>query len=229
MPLPEKVKRKIYTYCNNQLADGPWYETQFDFIQEDYLRTRIIKEFRAIRFAYKLYEGIAATDENLIFEVRNQILAYATIYEAVIQYVLYTYYKDSHEFYCMTHHTVPVKVCIPEAKLTTISRALSHDGKDIVPFYYKEKEKENTQIRFDSKCRTANQLGLLHSFVNAQGDFVDLPSEIIEVYGYRNGIHLAAEQRKGIVYELDLSKLAYWRMQPFIDQIKEKLHQDEKY
>ena len=55
------------------------------FIQDIELRHRIITEFKAIRFAYKLYEGIGATDANLMFEVRNQILAYASIYEAVIE------------------------------------------------------------------------------------------------------------------------------------------------
>ena len=37
-----------------------------------------------------------------------------------------------------------------------------------------------------------------------------------------------AEKRKGMDYELDLSKKAYRRMRPFIDQLKEKLKQDGK-
>lgn len=73
-----------------------------------------------------------------MFEVRNQILAYASIYEVVIENVLTTYYFDTIE--------------------------------------------------------------------------VDLPSELIEIYSYRNGIHIIAERRKGISYELDLSKRAYRRM-----------------
>lgn len=62
-----------------------WYENAFCFIQDAELKNRIIAEFKAIRFAYKLYEGIEATGENLMFEVRNQIFAYASIYEAVIE------------------------------------------------------------------------------------------------------------------------------------------------
>lgn len=69
----------------------------FHLLQDMQLKKRIIAEFKAIRFAYKLYEGIEATDENLIFEVRNQIIAYASIYEAVIEYVLYDYYGDTEE------------------------------------------------------------------------------------------------------------------------------------
>ena len=69
----------------------------------------------------------------------------------------------------------------------------------------------------------------MHDFENSKGQIIDLPSEIIEFYWYRNGIHLIAEQRKGIQYELELSKRAYRRMQPFIEQIKSKLVEDGKY
>lgn len=126
------------------------------------------------------------------------------------------------------HHVIPIKVSIPENKQDVLQDALSHDGKIIVPFYYDRKKKEKTQVRFDDKCRTAESLGLIHKFVNDNGMEVDLPSEIIEIYSYRNGIHIIAEQRKGISYELDLSKRAYRRMRPFVDQLKKKLVEDRK-
>ena len=126
------------------------------------------------------------------------------------------------------HHTIPIRISIPQDKKNKLQDALSHDGKEIIPFYYGRKEKEKPQVRFDDKCRTAESLGLIHKFINDKGIEVDLPSELIEIYSYRNGIHIIAEQRKGISYELDLSKRAYRRMRPFIDQIKEKLGQDGK-
>ena len=79
MAFSEILKKEIEDYCNNHLADNSWYENEFSFIKDIELRYRIIAEFKAIRFAYKLYEGIGATDENLMFEVRNQIFAYASI------------------------------------------------------------------------------------------------------------------------------------------------------
>lgn len=228
MAFSEELKNEIELYCNNHLATDSWYKNEFSFIQDIELKKRIIAEFKAIRFAYKLYEGIEATDENLMFEVRNQILAYASIYEAVIENVLATYYSDTTEFDSLMHHVIPIKVSIPENKQDVLQDALSHDGKIIVPFYYDRKKKEKTQVRFDDKCRTAESLGLIHKFVNDNGMEVDLPSEIIEIYSYRNGIHIIAEQRKGISYELDLSKRAYRRMRPFVDQLKEKLVEDRK-
>ncbi|MCI8956144.1 MAG: hypothetical protein HFG29_04025 [Eubacterium sp.] len=228
MAFSEKLKKEIETYCTNHLPPDSWYENEFSFILDIELKKRIIAEFKAIRFAYKLYEGIEASDENLMFEVRNQILAYASIYEAVIENVLNTYYSNTDEFNSLIHHTIPIKISIPQNKQNILQDTLSHDGKVIVPFYYARKEKEKPQIRFDDKCRTAEKLGLIHDFFDADGKEVDLTSEIIEIYSYRNGIHIIAEKRKGINYELELSRKAYRRMRPFIDQLKERLASDGK-
>ena len=225
MAFSEKIKKEIENYCNSHLAHDEWYENEFSFIQDAELKNRIIVEFKAIRFAYKLYEGIGATDANLMFEVRNQILAYASIYEAVLEYVLFTYYFDTD---VLMHHTIPVKIDIPENKRCKLQEELSHNGKKIVPFYYSKKRKEKSKVRFDDKCRTAERLGIIHKFINDKNEEIDLPTELIEIYSYRNGIHIIAEQRKGINYELDLSKRAYRRMRPFIDQLKEKLIKDGK-
>lgn len=69
---------------------------------------------------------------------------------------------------------------------------------------------------------------MIHKFISKDGKDIDLTSEIIEIYSYRNGIHIIAERRKGINYELELSRKAYRRMEPFLEQIKEKLINDGK-
>lgn len=226
--MPNDIKAAVYQYCNNHLADEAWYNGEFEFIEDQALCRRLVEEFKGIRFAYKLYEGIEAKDENLIFEIRHQIFSYATIYEAVIHSVLYTYYKNTPEFHELQHHFVPAKIDIPRTKLAALKKELTHNGEEILTYRMQERKKEDTQISFDDKCKTAERLGLLHSFIGNDGSTIDLTSEIIEIYSYRNAIHLVAEQRKGIEYELELSKRAYRRMRPFIDQIKEKLQIDRK-
>lgn len=228
MPLTKEIKDAIYSYCNNHLANESWYNEEFEFIENESLRKRLIEEFKGIRFAYKLYEGIEARDENLIFEIRHQIFAYATIYEAVIHSVLYTYYKDTPEFHKLQYCEALTPINIPRTKLITLKKELTHNGEEILTYHKKERKKDDTKIRFDDKCKTAEEIGLLHSFINNEGIEIDLTSELIEIYGYRNAIHLVAEQRKGIEYELELSKRAYRRMSPFINQIKSKLKMDQK-
>ncbi len=228
MSFSEEMKLNIYKYCTNHLPHKEWYETEFEFIEDENLKSRVISEYQGTRFAYKLYEGIGAVDENLIFEVRHQLLSYASIYEAVIHYVLYTFYCDTEVFENLQYHIVPAKIDIPTAKREALQKALSHNGERIIPYHEQRRKKEDSQIKFMDKCYACEKLGLLHKTKNKEGDEIDLVKEIIEIYGYRNAIHLVAEQRKGIDYELSLSKLAYRRLQPFIEQIKEKLKLDEK-
>lgn len=228
MPFSQAMQKTIYDYCNGHLANEDWYQTVFDFIADQKLKDRLAKEFKAIRFAYKLYEGLEASDENKIFQVRSQILSYATIYEAVIQYILYTYYFDTTAFEELTTHIVPIKIDIPTLKRIKLHKELSHDGKDIATFYYGKRKKDEGNIRFEQKCKAAEKLGLIHTYRDENGMKIYLPEEIIEIYSYRNGIHLLAEQRKEIKYELELSKKAYWRIKPFIAQIKERLIKDGK-
>lgn len=228
MPLPKGIIDAVYQYCNSHLADEAWYDINFEFIVDRSLRRRLIEEFKGIRFAYKLYEGLGVKNENLIFEIRHPILSYATIYEAVIHYVLYTYYEDTQEFYKLQYHLAPTRIDIPRTKLAVLKKELAHNNEEILTYHIKERKKDESQIRFDDKCKVAEKLGLIHSFINIEGIVIDLTSEIIEIYSYRNAIHLIAEQRKGIEYELELSKRAYRRMRPFINQIKEKLKRDKK-
>ena len=229
MPLPKSSQEEIQKYCESHLPKEDWYEEEFDFIQDYDLKKRIIEEFQSVRYAYKLYEGLEATDIHLIFQISSQILSYASIYEAVLEYVLNTYYSDTPEYEDLTHQdNVPTNICIPQDKRERLQAELSHDGKEIYTVYYKRKKKQNTSIRFDDKCRTAENLNLIGK-IHREDSVIDLPAEIIEIYSYRNGIHLIAEQRKEIKYELELGKLAYRRLKPFIEQIKNRLKIDGKY
>lgn len=132
MLLPKAIQAVIYDYCNNHLPDEDWYVEEFEFIEDEKLRQRIIEEFRGIRFVYKLYEGIEADNENYIFEIRYPIFAYATIYEAVLHYVLYTYYADTIKFHDLQYHQVPAKISIPSAKLEQLNSLLEHNGETII-------------------------------------------------------------------------------------------------
>ena len=86
-------------------------------IEDFALQTRLTEEFKAIRFAYKLYKGIAATKGNLIFKVSHQIFAYASTYEAILHYILYTYYNQTTKFHDLQYHITPTKISISNDKI----------------------------------------------------------------------------------------------------------------
>lgn len=203
MSLSKGIKEQIISYCMRDLPDNSWYENQFDFIKDKSLRKRLATEFKATRFAYKLYEGIQATEENMLFEIRHQIFAYASIYEAIIDYLLKEYYSDTNEFFELTHYNI-------DKNKTS-----------------KLRKKCFRRISFAKKCETAKKLRLIHAY-NKNGIVVDFPEELIQIYRFRNSIHISAEERNNIKFELELSKKAYFRMKPFINQIKEQLKKDNK-
>lgn len=68
-----------------------------------------------------------------------------------------------------------MKISIPKKQQSQLEKILKHDGKDVVPVYYTKKKKEKSKIRFEDKCKTAKDIGLIHSFTDKKGDKVDLP------------------------------------------------------
>lgn len=193
------------------MPSDEWYDREFDFILDDTIKKRIIKEFRNTRKIYKFFEGMQSSDEFLEAEVRVQILMYASIYEAMIHYLLLDRLQDHDEVKKLLKHTIPKKISIPSEKKEKLERELMHNGHEIVPMYYEESTKDITSIRFDDKCKTACSIGLINN---------SLAEELIKIYELRNCLHIHAEIRKGVEYELEMSKIAYKRMQLFREQVK---------
>ena len=211
MPFDEQTKNTIEHYINLIIPNDEWYEKEFDFILDDVIKKRIIKEFRNARKIYKFFEGMQSKDEFLEAEVRVQILMYASIYEAMIHYLLFDRLKDNEEVKKLLIHTIPKKISIPLNKKEKLQRELLHNGRIIIPMYYEESPKDITSVRFDEKCATACKIGLITD---------KLKKELIRIYELRNCLHMHAELRKGIEYELEMSLIAYRRMQPFREQVK---------
>ena len=176
-----------------------------------------------------MFEGLAAEDELLLAEVKMQVLMYASIFEATIHYVLFDqYYKNTPIVQNLLTQKVNKPFSIPTSQLSAINKLLFHDGKTIIPYF------ETTE-----KCIAAFQLGILTGIPEQNDPTADILSdikqiagmppfcaELIRIYEVRNAIHLHAELKKEIDYHLALSKIAYRRMQPFLNQIRTKLNTD---
>ncbi|WP_320153158.1 hypothetical protein [uncultured Tolumonas sp.] len=162
---------------------------------------------------------MSAVDELLEAQVRLQVIMYANIYEAVLHYILFELYGDEQIVIDLKNITAPIEICIPEHKKDKISKALVHEEKEIKTYYIGNKKRELTKIRFDEKADAAYQLGLLDE---------ELKNEVITIYNLRNGIHLHAEIRKQISWDLDMSKKAYWRIEKLNQLVSAKLIADNK-
>ncbi|HFQ5013732.1 TPA: hypothetical protein ACGUQA_004648, partial [Vibrio vulnificus] len=205
-----ETKKQIQNYIEGHLADWDWHQARFNIISDETLRDRLADEFMSARYIYKLLEGMAADDWLLRAQIRIQVLSYASIYEAVIHHILFEDFKTHPEVIALTEFQAKKVISIPANKLATLEKELEHDGKKIIPTYIGIGRTDITKVRFDSKAECAFKLGLIDEW---------LRDEIIEFYEARNAIHIHAEIRKSLEYQLDLSKRAYRRMEPFIEQI----------
>lgn len=102
------------------------------------------------------------------------------------------------------------QISIPTAKLSILKKHLEHDGKQIVLTYEDVGKTDESKVRFDRKAECAWSLGIIEGW---------LKDELVEFYDARNSIHIHAEIRKDLSYELELSRRAYLRMKPFKEQV----------
>ena len=209
-----KIINYIKPYIEEHMADWNWHQSEFDFITDTTLRDRLADEFISARYIYKMLEGMKADDWLLQAQIRIQILSYASIYEAVIHHLLFEDFKKRSEVVGLTEFNMKKVISIPAKKLAQLESALEHDGKSIIPTYEGTGRTDVTKVRFDKKAECAFQLGLIEEW---------LKDELVEIYEARNAIHIHAEIRKSLDYQLELSKTAYRRMRPFVDQIRSKL------
>jgi hypothetical protein len=202
----------VKEYIANHLADEAWHREFFDFVTDRPLAKRLAEEFLSARYLYKLLEGLEADDWLLTTQVKVQVLIYASIYEATLHHLLFERYAERQEVKALLLKKRYVRCSIPPKNHAEVEKLLHHDGRQLVPMYIDDEEGDVRTVKFEDKAITAVRLGLI-------SDALSL--EIVEVYSARNAIHLHAELRRNVNYDLELSRMAYRRMQVFREQILE--------
>ena len=210
MAFEENTKIAVREYIAAHIADEDWHEKFFDFIDDKSLALRLSEEFLSARYIYKILEGLGADGWLLRAQIRFQVLSYASIYEAVLHHLLFENLKDDASVVSLTEFPMKKVIAIPQASMRVLEAHLQHDGKKIIPTYEGIGRTDVTKVRFDRKAECACALGIIEDW---------LRDELIEFYEARNAIHIHAEIRKSLEYELDLSRRSYRRMQPFKEQI----------
>ena len=219
MTFQEEVKHYIAEYVEGHIPSQDDSLSKFSYIQNQEIQARIAKEYYIARYIYKFFEGMQAEDSLLVAQVRLQVIMFANIYEAIIHEALFTYYADSDAVHNLRFINTPIEISIPGSKLSKIKDAISHDGKEIKTYFIGSKRRDINKLRFDSKAEAARSLGLIDE---------RLKEEMVNCYDLRNGIHLHAELRKEIVWDLEMSKAAYWGVENLSTQVKRQLLADSK-
>lgn len=211
MPMPQNLQEEVIQYVERDLPPEEVNGSLFDFVSDTQLAARLMEEFKSARYLYKVLEGLEAKDWLKRAQVRVQVLLYVSVYEAVLHYVLFTRLQNDNRVQDLMKFDRLIKISVPRHKQEALEKHLTHNGKSIIPTYLGVGTTDETKVRFDAKARCAAALGVITD---------ELAGELIELYEARNAIHLHAEMKKNLQYELKLSHLAYWRMEPFRDQVR---------
>ncbi|WEJ32840.1 hypothetical protein [Devosia sp. SD17-2] len=210
MAFDASTREAVHDYASGHIKDEAWHTDYFEFLTDRKLAKRLGEEFISARYVYKLLEGLEAKDWLLRAQIRIQVMSYASIYEAALHSILFTDLAEEPAVVALTEFPTKKEISIPRASLSVLEKHLEHEGRKIIPTYEGVGRTDETKVRFDRKAECACSLGLVETW---------LRDELIEFYEARNAIHIHAEIRKSLTYEIDLAKRAYWRMQPFREQI----------
>jgi len=214
MPFDSDTSDAINRYINIHMADEEWHHNFFNFISDADLATRLAQEFLSARTLYKLLEGLRPDDWLLTAQVRVQVLMYASIYEATLHHLLFDRFATDARVIELLVQKTYKRFSIPAESTAAINKLLNHADKQLIAMYETTITRDETKIRFDEKAQCAADIGLINPALCA---------ELVSIYSARNAIHLHAEIKKGQVYELELSRMAYRRMQIFRDQVTSRL------
>jgi hypothetical protein len=211
MPLPPSQRDQIMTYCLAHLpGDLEWHINKFVFIDDLDLRQSLGRAFYSARYMYKVMEALSPKDELDHPFIKFQIIQYASIYEGVVTYLLWTKFSSHEEVKALQTH----KAYKPISALGSLT-SLSYEGNELHTCLYKSAKTPKNSIPFKDKVDCAVRMGLIEE---------KFSGDIKHIYDLRNLAHLEAEASRQIQIELDNAKTGYWRMQPFLDGVLDAIN-----
>ncbi|WP_394862839.1 hypothetical protein [Paraclostridium bifermentans] len=206
---------KINEYIYGHLPKEEWYNENFyPFIKNVELRERLIVEFKNARVIYKIFEGLQAENELLLAQIKTQVIMYVSIQEAVINYILFEVFNEKEEVKNLLFQERLTQIMIPKVKVEKLKEELTHCEKEIFTYFKEIKQIDKTKIRYDQKVEACYKLNLIDQ---------KLKDDLIKLYEYRNTVHLEAELKKNLNYNLEMGQVAYRRVEGLSIQLKESL------
>lgn len=207
MPLDKPSIDRVMDYCKKHLPSDPnWFLNEFDFIKTKTLQRELAKEFYTTRYVYKLMEALASQGNELHAHLKFQIIQYASIYEACINYLLQEVFKNHEEVLKIKTHKA-----LKEVPALSKLAQMSYSGEVARLCVIKDTRTPWNSVPFENKVEASVAIGFL------KRKYAD---EIKGLYNMRNTVHIEAAAKRQIQFQIQEAQLAYKRMRPFVDDIK---------
>lgn len=215
MKLSTKEKRKVVSCCNgNLISDNTydplneypvhWFTNLFSFIENEKLRNRLGEEFYQTRFTYTLMQTLSLPMPKNRGIVKFQIIQYASICEALLNYTLDLYFKEEfeNEFAAVSYTDFPTAL--------SANTKISFDGK---PLYLCKMKTDKAKITWTSnpvKAEFALTKGILSESTK---------NKYCELYDLRNNAHILKAVAADYYPKLKEASAAYELVFQFIAEV----------
>lgn len=208
MPIDENIRVCLDDYCKKDLSgDIDWHINQFRFIDDIELQNRIGRAYYSTRYIYKLMEALHVCGNELHPFIKFQVIQYASIFEAVITYLLWDKLSNHPEVIQLQIH----KAYKPVSALGSLCK-MTYDSQELYTCVYKDTKTPKNSIPFKDKVDCAIRIGFIDEAYS---------EDIKKIYELRNLAHIETEADKKEEVSIEDAKNGYWRLKPFIDKINE--------
>lgn len=208
-------KKRIVAYCNrdivpdtsykiNEQYPSEWFDDYFSYLGNQKLKKQLGNAYYQARFTYKLMSALNLTKGKHQGIVKFQIIQYASICEAILDYILENEYKaEIEEKYADTIYT----------KMNVLAKntSLKCDGEEIYTCKVKMKKKEIRFIRIGDRTNFAVEKGIISQ---------DTKDRICSLYDLRNTVHILKATRENYYPKLNEAKEAFMIMQEVVKETK---------
>lgn len=216
MKLSPAEKGKVVSCCNNNLISDyefdpereypiDWFQRQFSFVQDDKVREHLADEFYQTRFAYTLMQTLSLPMAKNKGIVKFQIIQYASICEALLNYTLETYFKDEFE----SRYAATTYVDFPSALSTNTK--ITFEGKSLYLCKAKTEKAKITWTANPTKAAFALEKGILSP---------DTKDKYCALYDLRNNAHILKAATTDYYPKLKEASAGYELVFQFIAEIQ---------
>lgn len=216
MKLSPAEKGKVVSCCNDNLISDydfdpkseypiDWFQRQFSFVQDQKVREHLADEFYQTRFAYTLMQTLSLPMAKNKGIVKFQIIQYASICEALLNYTLETYFKDEFE----SRYAATTYADFPSA--LSSSTKITFEGKSLYLCRAKTEKAKITWTANPIKAVFALEKGVLSQ--NTKDKYCAL-------YDLRNNAHILKAATADYYPKLKEASAGYELVFQFISEIR---------
>lgn len=220
MPVDKETRKTVNKYVFKHVVPKnvrprpevqiKWFAELFSFIEDTSLRRQLAEALYQCRFLGRLQEALEPTGGiNRLF-LKQQIVIYASIYEAAID-VFLELHVDNEQIRHMSMTTELKKQTGVFSKNSKMTHKVGDKELEIVACCEVPRTLKLREVCFDTRVDAANQIGLIPNF---QVDFVKL------LYKNRNNIHLRRAVSSQVEPDKDESSLAFKQICRFVNHAK---------